>query len=456
MTKERSTATKRRKLWAIAITTFVGIAVIAGGIFAASPAQAADIPTAIKTVTITSPNTNPSSPLTVGQTFQVNATWAVPDGSLPGDTFTLHFPSPVSGAAASFNLTNPSGADYGTCVTTGSSISCTLGDAYSPELTNVSGTLHFLATAVSTASGSVDFTTGATSIPAPLPGGGIVTPGASNTTKVSKAGALQANGTLSWEVVLPDSVVTDGAVITDTFQAGETLNLAPFKIAEGLGTDFTGGSFHGKGITLTRGIAAGQYSITNDPATNSFTVVFHTPDKTPGMVYVWVYSTTPDANTPTDSNFTNTVVGNGITAHASIEYVTAGGTGDGTTSTPTPSATPVPTDTPTATPTPTDTPTATPSPTDTPTSTPVPTSTPTLTPIPTDSPTTTPIPTEKPSDSPTRAPVTPSGATVYTGGLAFTGTNSNLLLHISEILLVLGIAVWYISVLIRREKRTKK
>jgi hypothetical protein len=102
--------------------------------------------------------------------------------------------------------------------------------------------------------------------------------------------------------------------------------------------------------------------------------------------------------------------------------------------TPTPTNTPVPTDTPTNTPVPTDTPTNTPVPTDTPTNTPVQTDTPTNTPVQTDTPTNTPVPTDTPTNTPvptdtsTKTPVpteTPVPGRMTGGGSIFTTSTVN-------------------------------
>lgn len=141
----------------------------------ATAASAAEIPGAVTSVKITG---DPTKQLKVGERFSMEAEWQVPDTAKAGDTFTLSFPSTITGYRSSFDLTAPDGSSIGTCQVQDTTFVCTLSD-YVDTHDNVSGTLDFTATASKqTDSKTLDFETGNNvTISTELPGGGGISPG---------------------------------------------------------------------------------------------------------------------------------------------------------------------------------------------------------------------------------------------------------------------------------------
>ncbi|WFR84309.1 Ig-like domain-containing protein [Arthrobacter sp. Y-9] len=141
---------------------------ILGLSWSAQAAQAAVIPNAITSI---------STDSTVGgQGSQVDFTcqWAVPDGSQPGDTFTLQLPSQLRWfGQADFTLKNPAGQTVATAHASDSGLVIfTLSDFVASHPQNVQGTCNFstLYTQVPPSGGStqLDFQVGSTAIRVPV------------------------------------------------------------------------------------------------------------------------------------------------------------------------------------------------------------------------------------------------------------------------------------------------
>jgi len=109
---------------------------LAGALTGATAARAADIPGAITAVTTDKTSYGYSERLTLG------FTWAVPDGSRPGDTFSLALPDELAAASlARFSLNAPDGTPVATAAWSGKSVVFTLTD-YVAAHDAVSGSGH--------------------------------------------------------------------------------------------------------------------------------------------------------------------------------------------------------------------------------------------------------------------------------------------------------------------------
>lgn len=220
----------RAGLAAITSALFMAITVIA-----AAPASAATIPNAIDPASIVSvKNTGSTGQVYTFDRLRISGQWSVPDGSQPGDTFSMTLPSELSAYTSDFDLAAPDGSPVGHCVVVGTSavMTCTLND-YVLTHTDVHGDFFFLATAARTTSSNtgtyvVDGTNVDVTWNEGGTGSGIInapTPPATYT----KTGVYSNNPTagqrLSWSVtVTAAQVQNDTLHLSDTLLSGGTLD----------------------------------------------------------------------------------------------------------------------------------------------------------------------------------------------------------------------------------------
>lgn len=332
----RKTARPRQRAWAL---TLVGLLGAAGILGAAVPAQAQSL-NAITGVTLTTENGS-TAELDIWQSFGLAATWAVPDTAREGDTFTLAYPTQITGYAASFPLLEGSGREVGTCVVTSENFTCTLG-SYVNTHTGVGGTLWLTAMFNTAFSGDVTFIAGgSTPILLSPPGGGVGEgepgdPGAPYTEPV-KWGWPNVDGTsLTWYVAMPGNLIVPGTTYTDTFDPGLTLDpqsLSFFSILDSAWAE-------GTRTEIPRGTTGDTVNVQVAPGNTSFSVTYNAPNTSGDRTYGFIYTTSFAAGTAA-----GTVFGNRVSAQdrevvsGQTHTVTSGGTGSGV-DTPTPSPSP--------------------------------------------------------------------------------------------------------------------
>lgn len=303
------------------------VTILAASLLPAGAAQAVDLD-GITSVTIV----EPTDTITVFENFRLEATWAVPDTAVPGDTFGLTFPSTplLVGVTDSFILESPDAEEVGSCTVTSTGIECVLGD-YVLTHDNVSGSLFFWAQAQETSdSDTLTFTTsGGRSIDVAVPGGEIVDKGAwGPPAEAEKAGVVTTDGDhLEWDVYVPSNQMTAGEVITDTFTPGLTFVPASMQVGYVLIADWNGGAFTDADfVVLAEPV---DYVIADDPPTSSFTLTLNGPVPA-DAIYRLRYQMAVPPGTVAGDVFTNTVSGVGFTAASgSITYIGSGGGGEG-------------------------------------------------------------------------------------------------------------------------------
>lgn len=327
------TLSRRRARWhGLAAVLTVLLAAI-GGLHLARPAAATEVD-AIRTVTIS----DPTDEVRVDSVLTIDATWAVPDSTSPGDTFTLVLPSngAVQAYVGSFDLRNTDGALVGTCVATAGTVTCTLSDFVATH-DNVHGTLSFTAKAVAaTTTDLLLFTTGSgTSIEVTVPGGPIGerqtgTP-PTEPFKYSFGGAV--SGQIYWGAWIPGEYIApaDGqadAVITDTWDGGMVWEDS-FVLRWILTEDFDDTS---SATVLT----TDQYDLVVDQDAHTFTLTVHGWDPPAGVqasdvLFNLRYLLSVPAGTTSSTTFTNVLTGTRtFTTSATYDFEPSGdGQGDG-------------------------------------------------------------------------------------------------------------------------------
>lgn len=312
------------------------VAAVVGVVIAVAPAPAALAATvdAVTSVSVVAPDpAHPDAPLTVGQRFRVDASWALPAGAKPGDTFTLTFPSPVHGYASQFALQDASGATVGQCAVTSSSVTCTVGD-YVATHSDIVGSLYFYATAAESTTGDVLFSTGSgATITVPLPGGGIGQGtgggGWSAPTSLVKGGWQNDDGSLGWNVYVPGALLTNAGAeveLTDAYDPRLSLRAGSVEVDRIPLAGWNNGDWGASGVALAQGTGAGTYSFT--PGASSFRLTVHQPDA--ASMYAVFYILDVPSGTPDGTTFHNTVSGRSLgDADATVDYVSAGGTASG-------------------------------------------------------------------------------------------------------------------------------
>lgn len=295
-----------------------------GIVSAPSAAHAAEID-AITGVTIV----EPADGVSVFENFRLEATWAVPDDAMPGDTFTLNFPTNplVVGITDTFELTTTGGDAVGTCTVSSASITCLLGD-YVTTHDNVRGTLSFFAQAQeSTEQTTLTFTTG-NGVPfTPAIPGGAVGPqdGTPLPTVAQKSGIVTTEGTAEWTVYIPSSQLTEGMVLTDAYTPGMEFLPSTLQMLYIPNADWNEG-FPTSQVVLASGT---DYTLADSPATSSFTVTMNTPIVADSL-YRLVYRSAFPPGAREGDVFTNSISGEGFTTSTStVVFAGGGGTGEG-------------------------------------------------------------------------------------------------------------------------------
>lgn len=314
----------------------IGLAVIGLTALAVPTAASAASLAAIDSVTIVSPNpADPSAPLTVGDEFMLDAEWSVEDDAQPGDTFGLTFPSPISVSwTEEFDLTDPDGLVVGSCVATGQTVECTLGD-YVLDHDDVHGSLSVHATAAqATETNELTFeTSGGATVTAPVPGGGIIDAGPSEgPDEIRKYGGMTSDGTAArWAIEVPIEhleALGDGVVLTDTYDDRLTLDPSTVSVAY-VGPDGWD-EWESDGVAESVPLSSGEWTFTDHPTTHSFDLTFPTP-RAAGGWYLVSYSTPLPADAATGDVFENSVTAAGTElANSTVTYTKAGGDGTGT------------------------------------------------------------------------------------------------------------------------------
>ena len=164
----------------LALLNIAGLVLVLTAFVLPAPVSAAPpgtvIPNAITSVTISLPGGGNSATFVPGEVTQIDATWAVPDGTQSGDSFQLALPADFSAVPHAFVLANPvSGAtpsDYGSCTVSGQpAVAICTFDSNVTGQVSVHGTLAFDATlsaSESTSTTSLIFNPGINQISVPI------------------------------------------------------------------------------------------------------------------------------------------------------------------------------------------------------------------------------------------------------------------------------------------------
>ncbi|MBJ8009776.1 Cna B-type domain-containing protein, partial [Bacillus cereus] len=157
-----------------------------------------------------------------------------------GDTLTLTLPPELQGYARTIDLKNDAGVSFGTCQVTSTNVVCTFSDVVE-KLQNIRGYFYFGVQATkNVATGqtlTVDTNLGTQlqtqriTIKGPTEGGGGTTP------FVYKTGRMDADAPtkVKWEIPINNNKqqLSSDIVLTDTLEAGQTLDQDGFSIAVG-------------------------------------------------------------------------------------------------------------------------------------------------------------------------------------------------------------------------------
>jgi len=362
----------------------------------AYPSGAAELPDAITSITLTGSSV-------VGQWERVDlaCTWAVPDGSQPGDTFTMQLPPELRWfGSTDFEVVSPSGDVVATAhAYPDGHVVFTLTDFVLTHPHDVHGACTFSTQFISVQSppGQIDlaFDVGSTVLRVPI----VVTDPCVSGCDGPLTGPLKdtwwvdAGQTTLQSVIRADTgpSLSNDVIISDDPGAGIALDCSTAYVVVGQNVGASG--------YLVAPFHTAQYPATIVCSPTGLTASWANlpPNE---RLEVWVRSVVTDATLTEYSNH-GSVEQAGTTAPVTsvVGRTTASGTGNGT---PMPTATP-PTPTPTLTPTPTSTPT---------TSTPTPTGSATTSH--TENPPPPPTP-SAPSTPPTSSQTSPSGALPETG-----------------------------------------
>jgi hypothetical protein len=238
------TRTLKRLLAAAAVT----VATAGAATLVLAPAAgAAELTGVITDVTVSPTNLSIFSPVTV------TVTWCVPDGTSPGDTFTLGLPDQLTPLTTGFPLNDPNNIDVADATVVNKVATFTLTN-YVTDHDTVCGSAHFeesfdLSKTTANAPNPVNFVTKNTTFPVVLnPTEGT---GASRTVAL-KYGAWadpvqedQQSGTdaLNWFIDTPPAPPAgfSTAVFSDTAAAGQAFDCANISLA--IGTFAADGNF---------------------------------------------------------------------------------------------------------------------------------------------------------------------------------------------------------------------
>lgn len=342
----------------------IGALALCAVVLGASPASAAEIPGAITDVSVTT--TTEDGAFERNQVIEMQAEWAVPDGTPAGSTFAMQLPDELIGLGSDFPLLTADGETIAQCVvaTATNRLECTLTDFVTDHPLAIGGTLGLFARL------SADLSAGTTTTVEILVDGRVievpitVRPDGDPTEQepfdgqgFAKYGSLSDDGTtIGWWLTIPSPAggwAEDTALtLTDTLGAGHTVAVGDVWL---LGAD----RLNEAGTSPAwADVDPAEYQLASTGT--QFTLAF---EARAGFSYAVWYQTriVPGSTGPWDNRAALT--GPGVTEEPVTWSVVAhggGGTGTGTTPTPTPT----PTDPPSPEPTPTTTaPAVTPTPT---------------------------------------------------------------------------------------------
>lgn len=316
-----------------ATATFVAFLLAAMTIVSLPVASQAAELDAITGVTIT----ESTDPITVYQQLQINATWAVADSAVAGDTFSLTFPTDpqLSGFVDTITLKDPLGAAVATCVVTATGFKCTL-TSYADTRSNVSGTLSFFASFTQESSNTeVTFLTGSSAtIPVTIPGG--VGPQVGDGTiphfdEPTKWGWVTDGTNLTqWHIFLPsaDVVGHDGTPITltDTIDPRLVVDLSTLSIVFVLDSDWNDGKYGDNYAWLDEGT---DYALSPGPAANQLQITLGYAPAAPGTFHIQYRAPLPAERADGDT-YVNTIAGTDLwSTQDQVRYRAADGDGNG-------------------------------------------------------------------------------------------------------------------------------
>ncbi|HXH33280.1 MAG TPA: Ig-like domain-containing protein [Plantibacter sp.] len=332
--------------------TVVATAVLAG----ASPASAAEIPGAITAVSIAT--TTEDGQFDRNQTIELQADWAVPDGTPAGSTFGLQLPDELVGLGSDFPLLTADGDTVAQCIVTTADnrLDCTLTDYVTGHPIAIGGTLGlYVRLSADLAGGTtttVEIVIDGSVIELPVtvrPDGGPGEQRPYDGQSFAKYGSLSDDGTtIGWWLTIPSPAegwAEDTALtLTDTLGAGHSVATGDVWL---LGAD----TLNEAGTEPAwADVAPADYQVTSTGS--QFTLDFVARA---GFSYAVWYQTrvAPGSTGPWENRASLT--GPGVSEEPVTWNVVAhggGGTGTGTTPTPSPTPTQEPTEEPTTTPTP--------------------------------------------------------------------------------------------------------
>ena len=210
-------ASRVRSIGAVVATAIVAVTAMAGGGASAAMAADYDYPAAVDPASIVVTTADGSSGTTVNEHLRVDASWAVPDGAVSGQTFGFTLPPQFAGYTGAFSVPaedDPS-ATVANCTVSSDSppvVTCTLTD-YVDGRSDVSGSLWFVVSAIEeTTDTTVEFEVDGTIVPVPIPGGGIV--GEPVPTEPEKWSWQTADGRLAWQLMIPGAQFAGAGSLT--------------------------------------------------------------------------------------------------------------------------------------------------------------------------------------------------------------------------------------------------
>ncbi|SDC88018.1 hypothetical protein SAMN05216410_2457 [Sanguibacter gelidistatuariae] len=282
--------------------------------------------------------TTSGDPITQYQKLKIDATWAVPDAAVAGDTFSLAFPTDpkLSGFVDTFDLKDPTGAVVATCTVAPAGFECTL-SSYVNDRKNVSGTLSFYASFTETSTNEeVTFVAGSSAtIVVAIPGGvGEVGEGTFEPITTPTKWGWVADGTAEtvWQIYLPskDVVGQDGTPITltDTIDPRLIPDMTTFTIDFVLDSEWNGGDW-GNNVVRLAADASDGYALTEGPTANQFQVkINYTPEAT-GTFIIQYWAPLPTERVNGDT-YANTIAGSEAwSTNGTAFYQGASGDGNG-------------------------------------------------------------------------------------------------------------------------------
>ncbi|NYE96513.1 LPXTG-motif cell wall-anchored protein [Psychromicrobium silvestre] len=330
--------TRGKALLRVSILTVLcsGVIALAALLGLAGTAQAAVIPGAVTSVTVTPANPSQYDPI------HVAVAWSVPDSAQAGDTFSLTLPSQLIALTTGFNVTNSAGQVVATAQVSGGIVTFTLTD-FKTTHTAVQGTAYFdtnFAQVVTPGQPiTLNFGTAATLTITP---GGFVPVDRADSQKVGNWVDSQGNISITptnrihWIVESPQGPFNQ-ASITDQVGAGQQNDCTSVTASVSTGFDAQGQ------ILAWTPLPASSYNITSCTATSLSATIAPVPS---GQVVSIAYDVV--VTDPSLSSYSNsadvTVDGLSLPVTNTVQRYAAGGEGDGS-ATPTPS-TPVSTPTP--------------------------------------------------------------------------------------------------------------